>query len=124
MLPQKLPQHLAICEPTADYSARKAISPTPHRCPEWLWQPTAAACLGVGWQMYRTGRPLRRSAMARWRAVNSSCMGISVVRPLAVAHGGHSNRRAKGHQTYGVGRHVEPTESGAVSGRPDAMKTE
>src|SRR5947199_3913019 len=25
--------------------------------------------------------------MARWRAVNSSCMGTSVVRPLAVAHG-------------------------------------
>src|SRR5512142_1811042 len=27
--------------------------------------------------------------MARWRAVNSSFMATSVVRPLAVAHGGH-----------------------------------
>jgi hypothetical protein len=27
--------------------------------------------------------------MARWRAVNSSFMGTSVVRPLAMAHGGH-----------------------------------
>src|SRR5260221_10898877 len=31
--------------------------------------------------------------MARWRAVNSSCMGASVERPLAVAHGGHSSWR-------------------------------
>ena len=42
------------------------------------------------WQMDWTGRPLRRRAMARWRAANSSCRGASVVRPLAVAHGGHS----------------------------------
>src|SRR5258708_35846658 len=42
--------------------------------------------------MYWTGRPLRRSVMARCRAVNSSCMGTSVVRPLAVAHGGYSRR--------------------------------
>src|SRR6516165_10024929 len=38
-------------------------------------------------------RPLRRRVMARWRAVNSSCMGTSVVRPLAVAHGGNSRQR-------------------------------
>jgi hypothetical protein len=30
--------------------------------------------------------------MARCRAANSSCMGTSVVRPLAVAHGGYSRR--------------------------------
>src|SRR4051812_26674491 len=43
-----------------------------------------------------TGRPPRRSIMARWRAANSSCMGASVVRPLAVAHGGHSSRTEEG----------------------------
>src|SRR5262249_61176834 len=42
--------------------------------------------------MYWTERPWRRRVMARWRAANSSCMGTSVVRPLAVAHGGNSNR--------------------------------
>ena len=36
------------CEPTADRSARKAISPTLHRSPAWPWQPTTAAYLGVG----------------------------------------------------------------------------
>src|SRR4051812_43584658 len=50
-----------------------------------------------------TGRPPRRSAMARWRAANSSCMGTSVVRPLAVAHGGYSSRRGEG--TRGHWRH-------------------
>src|SRR5262245_22537991 len=45
--------------------------------------------------MYWTGRPWRRRVMARWRAANSSCMGTSVVRPLAVAHGGNSNRAGK-----------------------------
>src|SRR5262249_41423966 len=46
--------------------------------------------------MYLTGRPWMRRVMARWRAANSSCMGTSVVRPLAVAHGGESNRAGEG----------------------------
>jgi hypothetical protein len=43
-----LEQELAGCEPTADRSVGKGIYPTVHRYPEWLWEPTAAACLGVG----------------------------------------------------------------------------
>src|SRR5262249_11475213 len=42
--------------------------------------------------------------MARWRAVNSSCMGTSVVRPLAVAHGGYSRRGEEGEQTDGAAK--------------------
>src|SRR3954454_6824479 len=49
-----------------------------------------------------TGRPPRRSVMARWRAANSSCMGASVVRPLAVAHGGHSSRTKEGKKALGA----------------------
>src|SRR6266446_4224570 len=54
--------------------------------------------------MYGTGRPLRRSVMARGRAANSSCMGTSVERPLAVAHGGHSSRTEKGEKAHGAGK--------------------
>jgi hypothetical protein len=36
------------CEPTADRSVSKGIYPTPHRYAECLWEPTAAACFGVG----------------------------------------------------------------------------
>src|SRR5215472_4334188 len=42
--------------------------------------------------MIWTGWPVRRRVMARCRAVNSLSMGTSVVRPPAVAHGGHSRR--------------------------------
>src|SRR6516165_10877890 len=52
--------------------------------------------------MKGTNRPLRRSEMARWRATNSSCMGTSVVRPLAVAHGGHSSRIEEGKKVHGA----------------------
>ncbi|HMB02864.1 MAG TPA: hypothetical protein VKP69_03880, partial [Isosphaeraceae bacterium] len=38
-------------------------------------------------------RPLSRRVMARWRAVNSSLMVTSVVRPLAIAHGGNVIQR-------------------------------
>src|SRR5579871_6121210 len=38
--------------------------------------------------------------MARWRAVNSSCMGTSVVRPLAVAHGRYSRRRQEAEEAH------------------------
>ena len=44
-------------------------------------------------QIDLTERPLSRRVMARWRAVNSSFMATSVVRPLAVAHGGDFSRR-------------------------------
>jgi hypothetical protein len=40
--------------------------------------------------------------MARWRAVNSLCMGTSMVRPLTVAHGGHSSRTEKGKKAHGA----------------------
>src|SRR5437867_9056961 len=40
-----------------------------------------------------TAWPARRSVIARCRAVNSSFMGTSVVRPRAVAHGGQSRRK-------------------------------
>ena len=38
----------AKCEPTADRLVSKGISPTPDRYAEGLWEPTAAACFGVG----------------------------------------------------------------------------
>src|SRR6266852_8562766 len=66
-----------------------------------------------------TGRPLRRSVMARWRAVNSSCMGTSVVRPLAVAHGGYSSRTEEGKKVYGAVRActTDRERSDQLSGR-------
>src|SRR5512135_2756475 len=42
--------------------------------------------------------------MARWRAVNSSLMGTSVVRPLAVAHEGHFSWRGYVDEDRGADR--------------------
>src|SRR3954463_5687542 len=66
-----------------------------------------------------TGRPPRRSVMARWRAANSSCMGASVVRPLAVAHGGHSSRTEEGKKALGAVEACPPDRewSDQLSGR-------
>src|ERR1043166_5964137 len=42
--------------------------------------------------------------MARWRAANSSYMGTSVVRPLAVAHGGYSKRSEEAEEAHGAAK--------------------
>src|SRR5262245_15075845 len=66
--------------------------------------------------MYLTGRPARRRVMARCRAVYSSFMGASVVRPPAVAHGGHSSqpRRPAPARSHANGRrHRHGAERGA-----------
>src|SRR5262249_9073642 len=39
---------MATCDPTADHSDSRSVSPTPHRSPESPWAPTATAPLGVG----------------------------------------------------------------------------
>jgi len=41
-------EYWTTCEPTADRSGGKGVSPTPHRYTKRLWAPTAAAPLGVG----------------------------------------------------------------------------
>src|SRR3954453_9182998 len=66
-----------------------------------------------------TDRPPRRSVMARWRAANASCMGASVVRPLAVAHGGHSSRTEEGKKALGAVEACPPDRewSDQLSGR-------
>jgi hypothetical protein len=54
--------------------------------------------------MSLTERPASRRVMARWRAVNSSLRGPSVVRPLAVAYGGNSSESEGGENAPGVAK--------------------